>query len=787
MTALNQKLLRDLWHMRGMAAAIALVVVCGISTYVMSVSTLDSMTTTLEEFYQDYHFAELFASAKRAPDNTITRIEEIDGVNVVESRVVAAASIDIEGYDQPAQGQLISLPDEGGALLNQLYLVEGRSVSPYTDDEVVVSDAFAEAHAFVPGDQLRAIINGRRKQLTIVGIARSPEYIYQIAPGQLIPDFERFGILWMGRTPLSTAFDMEGAFNDVSMTLNKNANVDAITDQIDLILKPYGGLGAYGRELQSSHFYLTEELKGLGTMATIFPIIFLGVAAFLLNIVINRLIQTQREQIAVLKAFGYSNVQIGGHFLKLVACIASVGVVIGIVLGVYFGKGLSGIYMEFYRFPFLTYRLSPATIISAFGISSVAALGGALLAVRKAAMLPPAEAMRPEPPASYRESLVERLGLQRWLTQPSRMIIRHLGRHPVKSSFAVIGIAFACALMLMGRFLTGVIGEVMNIQYNFAQRDDVTITFFEPTSRSALYNLESLPGVYRGEPFRSAPVILRNANHEYRMAIQGIEPDGDLFRLINTDLEVIDLPEDGVLIPGILGSILSAAEGDTLSVEVLEGGRQMREVVVAGFVEQYIGVGAYMNLNALNRLLNEGPAISGAYLAVDNEAVTAVFDELKEVPRVAGVTSKAQVLADFNESMGQSMLAMAFVFVLFAMAIAFAVIYNTARISLSERSRELASLRILGFTRGEIAYILLGELALLTLIAIPVGFLIGAGLSYYITVALQTELLRYPFMMTSNSYALSAIVILVSAVISGLIVRRKLYRLDLISVLKTRE
>jgi putative ABC transport system permease protein len=787
MTALNRKLIRDLWHMRGMAAAIALVVVCGISTYVMSVSTLDSMTTTLEEFYRDYRFADVFANAKRTPESVKGRIEAIAGVDVVETRVVAAASIDIEGYNQPAQGQLISVPDDGDALLNQLFMVEGRTVRPYTDDEVVVSDAFAEAHGFVPGDNLRAIINGRRKQLTIVGIARSPEYIYQIAPGQIIPDFERFAILWMGRAPLATAFDMQGAFNDVTLTLSPGTDVDDVMERIDLVLARYGGLGSYAREDQNSHFYLMEEFRGLRVMATIFPIVFLGVAAFLLNIVINRLVQTQREQIAVLKAFGYSNRQIGIHFLLLVASVTLVGVAAGIVLGAMFGKWMSAIYMEFYRFPYLHYTLHPIIVVYSVGISAVAATTGAVFAVRKAAALPPAEAMRPEPPASFRQSLIERAGLQRWLTQPTRMIIRHLGRHPLKASLAVIGIALACALMLMGRFMTGVIDEVMNIQYNYAQRDDMTVTFFEPASRRSLYGLESLPGVRHGEPFRIVPVVLRNANHEYRLAIQGIEPDGDLFRLINTDLDVLDLPPEGMLIPAILGSILDVAPGDSVRVEVLEAGRPVRTIPIAGFIEQYIGVGAYMNIDALNRVLKEGSSISGAYLATDQDRITSVFDKMKEMPRVAGVTSKAQVLSDFRESMGQSMLAMAFVFVLFAAAISFAVIYNTARISLSERSRELASLRILGFTRGEIAYILLGELALLTLLAIPVGFAIGWGLCYYITVALQTELIRYPFVMTRNSYAVSALVIIVSALLSGIIVRRRLYRLNLISVLKTRE
>ncbi|NNE36602.1 MAG: ABC transporter permease, partial [Rhodothermales bacterium] len=763
------------------------VMTCGIATYVMSVSTLDSLTTTLDEFYQDYRFAQVFAPLKRAPEFVAGRIESIEKVDVVETRVVAAANLDIEGYDQPVQGQLISLPDDGDAKLNRLFLVDGRMVNAYRDDEVILSDAFAEAHQFVPGDKLRAVINGRRKQLTIVGTARSPEYIYQLAPGSIIPDFERFGILWMGRTPLATAFDMKGAFNDLTFTLAKDADIEPIIEQVDLILAPFGGLGAYGREDQQSHFYLSEEFRQLEQMATIFPLIFLGVAAFLLNVVVNRLVQTQREQVAVLKAFGYDNLQIGLHFIQLISCIALLGVVAGVIVGIQFGQGLAQMYMEYYRFPYLRYELNMSVVLAAFGISAIAAYGGTIAAVRRAAGFPPAEAMRPEPPASYRQSFVERLGLKRWFTQPTRMIVRHLGRHPVKASLAVAGIACACGLLLMGRFFGGAMDFMMEVQYTMAQRDDVMVTYVEPAGHKTLYSLNALPGVEYGEVFRAAAVRLRNKHHEYRIAIQGVQPGGDLFRLLNTDLDVVDPPTEGLVIPIQLGSILEVEPGDTLIVEVLEGSRPVRTVAVEGFIEQYIGMGAYMHIDALNRLLGEGPIISGAFLATDAEALSGLYQDLKDVPRVAGVLSRMQAIEDFYENMGSTMLVFAFFYTLFAAAIAFAIIYNSARIALSERARELASLRILGFTRGEISYILLGELALLTVLGILVGFAVGWALCYYIATTLQTELIRFPFVMTNDSYAFSALIVLVAAVLTGLIVRRRLYRLDLISVLKTRE
>ncbi|MCB0719489.1 MAG: FtsX-like permease family protein [Bacteroidetes bacterium] len=787
MRALERKLIRDLWYMRGMAIAIAVVIMCGVATFVMSRSTLDALTNTLRQFYSENHFAEVFSSAKRVPESVAGRIQALPDVDVVETRVVAAASLDIEGFDEPVTGKLISLPDEGDPRLNQLYIVNGRKVAPYSDDEVVVSDAFAEAHNFKPGDRIAAVVNGRRKQLTIVGMARSPEYLYQGSPDSIIPDFRRFGIVWMDRTPLASAFNMEGAFNDVSLTIVPGGSIHDVIDEVDHILEPYGGPGAYERKDQVSHFYISEEIRSLGTMATMFPVIFLAVAAFLLNVVVNRLVQTQREQIAVLKAFGYSNVQVGLHYLLLILAIVLIGVAGGLVLGIRFGQGLAGIYAEFYRFPYLEYSLPATVVLSALGVSIAAAFAGAISAVRRAASLPPAEAMRPEPPPRYRQSLVERMGLQRYLSQPTRMIIRHLGRHPIKAGFAVLGISFACGLLLMGRFFTSASDYLLDIQFNLTQRDDLTVTFVEPTSRRGLYSLESLPDVEFGEPFRAVSVKLRNENVTYRTSVQGIKPDGDLFQLLNTKLNVVEVPPEGLLLPPFLGKRLRVAPGDTLDVQVMEGRRPEYRVPVAGFIEQYIGVGTYMDIDALNRILKEGPTISGAYLAADNTVLDTVYSELKEMPRVAGVSSRLRAIQDFYDNMGANMLVFAFFYTLFAGAIAFAIVYNSARISLSERARELASLRILGFTQGEVAYILLGELALLTLIAIPIGFGIGWGLCLMVAESVQSDIIRYPFVLTRDTYAFAATIVIVSAILTGLIVRRRLFRLDLISVLKTRE
>ncbi|MFN3751736.1 MAG: ABC transporter permease [Thiobacillus sp.] len=789
MKALDRKLFRDLWHLRGQVLAIAAVIMGGVATLVMSLSTYDSLATTRDRFYAEYRFAEVFVNLKRAPEPVAERLAAIPGVEHLETRVKAGVKLEVEGFSDPITGQLLSLPDTGEPRLNGLHLKRGRSVQPWSTDEVVLSDTFADAHGFQPGDRLAAIIHGKRKRLTVVGVAVSPEYVYQIAPGAMFPDFKRYGVLWMGRSALAAAFDMEGAFNHASLTLARGARLEDVIDRVDAVLGRYGGTGAYGRRDQFSNRFLDEEMKQLQTMATVFPAIFLGVAAFLLNVVLGRLITLQRDQIAILKAFGHTHAAIGLHYVKLVLVMAALGVAAGIALGAWFGQELAHVYRETtFRFPYLDYRLPPGVIAVAFLAGAMAAVGGTFFSVARAVRLPPAEGMRPETPEVYRATLVERVGLARRFSAPSRMILRHLERRPLKALLTVLGIASAGGLMMVGNYQKGAIDFMVDVQFRQAAREDLGLAFIEPTSGRALHELAALPGVDVVEGYRDVPAILRFGQYRHRGAIFGIQPEGQLHRPLDRNLAPVAVPPGGVVLTDHLANkILHVKPGDFLTVEVLEGSRPVRQVPVLGITKQFLGVSAYMQQASLNELMREGPTISGAYLALQPGSEDAVYAKLHERPRVLGMVANKAAIQSFYATIGEFILFYNLVATLLAGAIGFGVVYNAARISLSERGRELASLRVLGFTRGEIAYILLGELALLTLAAIPVGFAVGIGLVGILVAAFQNELYRLPLLLTPQNFAMGASVILASAVVSGLLLWRRLGRLDLVAVLKTRE
>jgi putative ABC transport system permease protein len=787
MKALDRKLWRDLWHIKGQVMAITLVVMSGVATFVMFITTIDSLNLTRNLFYRDYNFADVFVNLKRAPESLKDKIKAVRGVNQVETRVSAYVKLDIRDFSEPVTGQIISLPDEGEPLLNKLYIRKGRLVDPAKDNEAVINEKFAEAHGLNPGDQFAAVINGKWKNLKVTGIALSPEFVLIMRHYAVSPDFKRYGILWMSRKAIAKAYNMEGAFNDVVLTLSPDAKLNDVLRELDAIVDRYGGFGAYARKDQVSHRLLTQEFLMLQTSSKIFPTIFIFVAAFLLNVVMSRTINTQREQIAALKAFGYNNAAIGIHYAKMVVLMIAAGLAIGIVAGIWLGKVLGGIYMEVYRFPSLVYMLKPWVIIAAILISIVSALVGTLHSLSRAARQPPAEAMRPEAPAMYRVALVEKMGIDRWLSQPSRIIVRNLARKPIRTLLSIIGIAIASATMISSGFFKDSVDFMVNIQFVLSQKEDMTVTFINPTSYRAIYELKEMPGVHHAETYRLIPAKLKFGNRSYKTVINGLEPEGSLHPLLSANYKPLSLPAEGIMLTDYLGEILGVKAGDLLTVEALEGSKAIRQVPVVALIKKYLGVMGYMDLTALNRLMQEGDAISGAYLLTDSRYQEELYQRFVQMPRVSGATVRRNEVRNFYDVQAKGMLFFTFIATLMACSIAVGVVYNNARIALAERSRELSSLRVLGYTRGEISYILLGELAILTLTAIPLGFLVGKVLCAYIAVALQSDLFRVPLIIEPSTYSQAAAVVLAAAAVSGLIVRHKLDHLNLVEVLKSRE
>jgi putative ABC transport system permease protein len=634
---------------------------------------------------------------------------------------------------------------------------------------------------------VRAVINGRLRRLTIVGVALSPEFVYSIRPGELIPDDRRFGVFWMEREALASAFDMEGGFNDLAIDLAPGASSEAVVERLDRLLEPYGGLGALPRALQLSHWTLENELAQLQSFGFLLPLIFLTVAAFILNVALTRALALQRPQIAALKALGYGNRELGWHYLKWALAIGAMGIVVGVAGGAWLGSTLIELYNRYFRFPVLLFHVPAGVVAGATALTLMAAGLGAIGAVLRAVRIPPAEAMRPEPPSGYRRVAIETRFVGRRLGTAGRMVVRNVSRHPFRAAASIFGISFAVAILMIGFVFSQAIERLILTQFWDAERQDVTVNFVEPRSERARYELARLPGVIAVEPQRTVPVRMHAGHHERYLAVTGIPDTQRLKRIVDREGRPTDLPPSGLVLSEILAKVLDVRPGDTVTLDVLEGHRPVRTIIVTGLVDDIMGLSAYMNAGALHDVMRESDVVSGALLVVDAAEEDRLSRELKALPAVAGVGFKRAVLRNFREVMAANMNLSIGINLLFASIIAFGVVYNAARVSLSERSRELASLRVLGFTRGEISLILLGELAVLTLASLPAGALFGYLLAALIVGSIESEVYRFPLYVSTQAVAQSFLGIIAAATVSGLLVRRRLDRLDLVGVLKIRE
>lgn len=787
MTLLDVKLLRDLRRMKGQTLAVALVMACGLAMLIMTRSLIHSLERTRQDYYRTHRFADVFVTLKRAPRALLDRIRSLPGVATVQPGVALQVTVDLPHLDEPASGLVRSLPDHAPLELNRLHLHRGRFLEPGRHHELLVSQAFAEANGLRPGDPITLLLNGRRQVFRIAGLVLSPEIIFEARPGVSLPDNRTYGTFWMWESELAAASDMEGAFNTLALTLAPGASAPAVCAALDRLLQPYGGRGAFTRTDHPSHVRVSDEIFILRIISIGFPTFFLGVAAFMTHAVLMRLLTLQREQIAVLKAFGFSDGRIALHYLKFGAVIALLATTLGTPLGILLGHRMVRLYHMFFRFPELQFHLDLAAVGVAVSVGTLAAGAGVAVAIRRVLRLAPAEAMRPEPPAQYRPALPERVGIGRWLTPATRMALRNLERHPAQAFFTVAGLVLATALLIVPNCFRDSVNLLLGFQWDTVQRQDLNVGLVDPRAATALHALGRLPGVLAMEPIRSVPARIRFGPRSRQLAVTGT-PAGALHsRIIDRNWRQLPLLPGGVITSAKLAEVLGARPGDLLEIEFLEGRRTVCLVPLLAVSEDLTGMAAHMEISTLNRLLGEGDVVNGASFTVDPAARREFLRALKDIPQVGWVSIKNSLRENFRQTTATSINVVQRMYLAFAVVVAFGVVYNNARITLAERGRELATLRVLGFTETEVATVLLIELAVLTLLAVPGGLLLGGLLATALVEAINTETVRLPAVLTLHNFSFAAAVVALAALGSAVVVLQRVRKLDLIASLRAPE
>jgi len=784
--ALHRKLLRDLWRLRSQVLTTALVVAGGVGGFVGSFSAHTSLVQLRDSYYETGRFAHVFVAAKRAPRHIESTLRRIAGVTDVETTIIGNVQVSLPGVAEAITGRVIALPARGEPRMNRISLKSGRWVQPDDPRGVLVGEGFAKARNLVIGDRVDLLMNGKHESFVVRGVAGSPEFIFSATAGGFSDD-SRFGIFWVGRERLEAAYDMRGAFNYATFRLAGGAHTRQVIDAADRVLEPFGGMGAFGREDQLSHQTLKQEIDQQSVFAIVFPAVFFGVAVFLLNVLLSRHIATERSQIASLKAIGYGNMAIGLHFLGLVMVIVMLGVVLGIVLGAAFGGWMTRLYTDFFHFPSNDYRLAPWLALAAGGITALTAIAATASAIHAVARLPPAEAMRPPAPARFRRTLLDRLGLGRIYSPEARMIVRELERRPVRAIVTSLGVASAIAVLIAGTCWGDALDYLMHVEYSVRERPDAIVSLTEPSEPAALSEIARLPGVLFVEGSRDVPVELRNGAHRLRANLIGLNEGARLRQVLNEVLQPVALLPGVLVMSELSARKLAIAPGDRVWVDPLEGSEPARSVPVSITAGDLMGAIVYMRRQDAMKLVGEDDTYTTARVRLDPLAREAFFRSARGLPRIAAIGDKAAILAYFRENSAKNLLVFTGILSVFAAAISVGVVYNSARINLAEHAWELATLRVLGFRRGEVSRMLLGQLAVQILVAIPVGCVLGYLLSGLIVRLIEAQQFSIPLVILPSTYAYAALVTLAAGLVSALIVRQRIDHLDMVGVLKTRE
>lgn len=782
---LDRKLLRDMRRLWPQLLAVVLVLSAGLSTLVMAGGLIKSLQTARDRFYANQRFADVAASCVRAPLAVASAIAALPGVGAVEPRVVGLAALTLPGRSGVFSARVVSLPDRGRPGVNDVALAAGRLPEAGAAREALVSSAFAQANGLVPGTMMSALIRGQRETLTVVGIADSPEFVFFAPPGEIFPQMDRFGVIWIGRESLARALDLDGAFNDLAVRLSDPRKERAVIAAIDERLLAYGGQGAIGRDLMMSDRFIREELKQLATMAAFLPAIFLIVAGFLVNVTLTRLVAAERATIGLLKSLGFGGGAIAWHYAKLCLSVALIGACGAVGLGVFMGAGMADIYAQVYRFPDFAFAptLSSAATTAAVAIASCAV--GAANAVWRAGALPPAVALAPPAPVSFRAAA----GLDRAVNRldpQTRIIARRIVRFPLRAGATSLGVALALALLVAATTFPASVREMVRVNFDLVNRQSATFTFAEARAFEAMGAVAALPGVQAVEPVRIHNAVFSFAGRREREALLGLASTPRLNRLLDAELRPLSVRSDGLTLSRRLADKLGAELGDRVRVETTDGRRLAQDLPVIAIADTRVGGSAYMEIEAMGRAFGEPRRISAVHALIDPSSREALDRVVRETPQIVATSYTADARLSQTALFEQGVGLMALMFNAFAALMAAGVAYAAGRVTLAEQARDLATLRVLGFTRLECSLVLLGEMAILTLIAAPLGLVLGWGLAYALMQAFATDLITLRLVVDPHAYAGAAAFVISAVVAASLIVRIGIDRLSMTETLKER-
>lgn len=792
MSVLHRKVWRDLRGSLGVLLTVVAIIAVGAGSLVGLRGAQRVLIDSQHTYYRDYRFADFWIDVKKAPLPAVERIAALPGVGRVEARVVFDVILDLPGVSQPLSGRLLSVPaDNLREALNGICLVRGSWFSEDRPEEIIISDPFAKAHDLQPGDRVSLILNRKKESFIIAGTAISPEYVYMVrGAGDIMPDPEHFGVLYVKERYARDVLDFQDACNQVTGKYARGFEGDraVLLDKMERMLDPYGVLASTPRDRQASHRFLSDEINGLGVTAAILPVIFLLVAALVLNILMNRLAERQRSVIGTLKALGYSDGQVLRHFLSFGLVVGLAGGIASAGLGTLMAMGMIEIYRDFYQFPQFVHRSYPDLLALAMAISVVFSVTGTAKGVWGVLKLHPAEAMRSRPPERGGAIFLERFpALWKRLGFRTHMALRSMMRHPARTLTGIFATSVSAAIVFMTLIMYDSTHFLLEFQFEHISHSDADIGMRDEQSVAALYEARDLPGVWKAEPVLGVMCRLRNGWRSRRVMVTGLCEKHELTTPRQRDLTPIDIPSEGLAIARKLAEILGVGTGDRIELTPVRGRRQTVTVRVASIVEGYFGLDCYASQEYLSRLVGEAAAVNGVQLAVVASQTEDLYRAVKDLPNAQGLTVKSDARRSIEATLTESMAASLGVTVLFAGVIAFGSMLNASMVEIGDRVREISTLRVLGYDSAQVAGIFIRQNLVVFVLGVALAVPMGYGLTLAAVSGYDTELFRMPVVFRPVMILMTGAVTLLFVLAAQWFVYRAVCKLDWLEGTKVRE
>ena len=792
MKVLDRKLLRELYSTGFLLLAVGSIMAIGVSAYNALGSAYRNLTIAQRLYYADCRMADFSLDLKKAPLADVAVIAQLPGVVEIRPRIQFFATVDLENVVEPINGIVISMPNERRQVIDDIVLRQGGYFTDRRDNEVILNDAFARANKIYPGMWIHLLLNNRRQELFVVGTAISSEFTYLVGPGSFVPDAKRLGVFYLKQTFAEEVFDFQGACNQVLGRLAPQVRdrPEEVLRRAEILLDSYGVLAAVPLKDQPSNRFLSNEIMGLRAFGVINPAIFLAVAALVLNVLMSRLAEQQRVVVGTLKALGYSRGAIFWHFLKFGLAVGAFSGVTGCALGYWLAGGMTAMYDTFFEFPNLENRFYPDLTVKGLGIGLACGMLGSLHGARQVLRLEPAVAMRPKPPADGGAILLEHWpSLWRRLTFPARMALRNVFRNRLRTAAGIFAAAMGATLSVDALLLAFETSYMVDFQFELIQRSDIDLTFKEERGREAWDEVRRLPGVDHAEPLFDVSCTFSHGSHSRKGGITGLLPGATLMIPRDTAGRPLRIPESGLLLTKKMAQLLHVKVGDEVELRPTRGLREPRRVRVAEIADSFLGIAVYADIHYLSALMNEEFAVTGVQLKVrsDDSFRNELYREIKQLPAVQAVSARADIIRSVRETLVQNQHVFIGLLVMFAGVIFFGSVLNSSLVSLLERQREVATLRVLGYGPWQVGALFLRESVLTngvgTLVGLPLGYL----LNYGIVVAYDTEMFRIPLIDPTQVWIIVIGLGAAFGLAAHLVVQRSIHRMDWLDALKTRE